>query len=127
MIVGIGTDLVHIPRIARAIKRWGTHFLEHVFTSEEIRICFKTNTPELRFAVRFAAKEACSKALGTGLRQGVTWKDMSVEHEASGKPVLKLSNQALAQAERLGANRYHISLTHEKEYANAIVVLEQIQ
>ncbi len=125
MIVGIGIDLVHIPRIARAMERWGTRFLEHVFTEQEIGFCMNSNPPELRFAVRFAAKEACSKALGTGLRQGVTWKDMEIMHESSGKPLLKLSNQALIRATLLGAKQLHISLTHERDYASAVVILER--
>ncbi len=123
MILGVGIDLVHIPRLREALSRWGDRFTDRVFSPVEISYCSGLKDPVLAYAVRFAAKEACSKALGTGMRQGVSWKQMSVSHKSSGKPVLHLSGRAREVASALGARRWDISLSHEREYACAIVIL----
>lgn len=124
MIVGIGTDLVYIPRISQLYRRWGDRFVSRIYCEDEISYCLKHKDPSHTLAIRFAAKEACSKALGTGIRDGVSWKRMCVLHEVSGKPVLMLRGAALLRAEAMGAIHRHISLTHEHEYAHAVVILE---
>jgi holo-[acyl-carrier protein] synthase len=124
MIVGIGIDLVHIPRIARAVARWGDRFTGRVFTPEELGYCLRHRQPEWCLALRFAAKEACSKALGTGIRRGVAWRHMAVFNEPSGRPVLHLSGGALKRAEDLKGSRWHLSLSHDGEYAIAVVIID---
>ena len=123
MIIGLGIDLVHIPRVERAVNRWGERFLSRVFTSEECSYCLRHKKPAQNLALRFAAKEACSKALGTGMRSGVTWRQIAVTHEPSGRPVLRLSGPTLKKATDMGAGTWHVSLSHEGEYATAVVIL----
>ncbi|MFO8240998.1 MAG: holo-ACP synthase [Dissulfuribacterales bacterium] len=123
MILGLGIDLVHIPRVEKALNRWGERFLSRVFTSEECLYCLKHRQPAQGLALRFAAKEACCKALGTGMRLGVAWRQMSISHKPSGKPVLNLSGCALKRAKDMGAGAWHVSLSHEGEYATAVVIM----
>ncbi len=124
MIIGIGTDLVHVPRLSRIVERWGERFLNRIFCEEEIAYCFRYKYPSHSFASRFAAKEACSKALGTGMSRGVTWRQMCVLNRQAGQPVLRLSGVAMQRAAELGGRRWHLSLTHDHEYAHAVVILE---
>ncbi len=124
MIKGLGTDLVHIPRIAEIYTRWGERFINRIFCNDEISYCLSHRDPAHFFAIRFAAKEACSKALGTGMSKGVSWRQICVIHDEQGKPALKLSGSALEIAVAQGARRWHLSLTHEHEYAHAVVILE---
>src|SRR5215831_3156703 len=124
MIVGTGVDIAEVHRIAAAVKRFGDRFLKRVFTAEEVRYCLgKTNTAE-RLAARFAAKEAGMKAIGTGLRHGITWHDVEVVRLPGQRPNLKFSGKAAEFAERLGCRRVHLSLSHTKEQAIAYVILE---
>ncbi len=124
MICGIGTDLVYIPRIKKAVDRWGERFLTRVFTPSEIAYCTGHKRPEASLALRFAAKEACSKALGTGISGGISWRHISIGHGKTGKPVLELKQGARTRAGKLGARIWHVSLSHEGDYALAIVILE---
>jgi len=124
MIIGMGTDLVYIPRIAQMLERWGERFIHRIFCEEEIVYCFRHRNPAYALAARFAAKEACSKALGTGMGEGVAWRQMCVGKETSGRPVLYLSGAAGRRAAVLRASAWHLSLAHEHEYAHAIVILE---
>ncbi len=124
MIVGTGVDIVEVPRIEAAIGRFGRRFLERIFTEDEIRYCeSKANRVE-RFAARFAAKEAGLKAIGTGWRRGVGWKEVEVRREASGRPTLVFSGRAAEFAARLGVKRASLSLSHTAEHAVAQVILE---
>ncbi|MGE5321301.1 MAG: holo-[acyl-carrier-protein] synthase [Actinomycetota bacterium] len=124
MIVGTGVDVAEVARIRAARERFGDRFLARVFTPEEVRYCTsKANSAE-RLAARFAAKEAGMKAIGTGLRRGVTWHDLEVFREPGGRPALRLSGKAAEFAARLGANRVHLSLSHTAEQAIAFVILE---
>lgn len=124
MIVGTGIDIVEVPRIAAAIERFGERFLARVFTPDEIRYCTsKANSTE-RFAARFAAKEAALKALGTGMSRGISWQHVEVRREPGGRPTIHFSSKAAEIAERLGARRASLSLTHTKEQAMAQVILE---
>ncbi len=124
MIVGTGVDIAEVPRIAAAIERFGERFLKRVYTSGEIRYCeTKANAAE-RFAARFAAKEAAMKAIGTGLRGGVTWRDFEVVREPGGRPGLAFTGKAQQVAGQMGVRRAHLSLSHTEELAIAYVILE---
>ena len=124
MIVGTGVDITEVHRIKAAFERFGERFLKRVFTPEEARYCLgKPNAAE-RLAARFAAKEAGMKAIGTGLRHGVTWQDLEVVRHPGGRPNLKFSGKAAEFASRLGGKRVHLSLSHTDEQAIAYVILE---
>jgi holo-[acyl-carrier protein] synthase len=124
MVLGIGTDLAEVDRIARSIARFGDRFLNRIYTQAERAYAeSKANSAE-RFAARFAAKEAGMKAIGTGWRRGVTWLDFEVANEPSGRPTLRLSGVALKVAEELGTRRISLSLTHTSTLAMAVVILE---
>ena len=124
MIVGIGTDLAEVSRIAESIARFGDRFLNRIYTDGERKYAqSKANAAE-RFAARFAAKEAGMKAIGTGWNFGVTWRDFEVVNQRSGRPMLVLHGKAQEIAGHLGADRVSISLTHTKETAFAVVILE---
>ncbi|MBV9303644.1 MAG: holo-ACP synthase [Acidobacteriaceae bacterium] len=125
MILGIGSDLVHVERIRQSIAQYGDRFLSRIYTDRERSYSLsKANSAE-RFAARFAAKEAAMKALGTGWRSGITWKDFEVVNEASGRPTLVFSGVALQIANGMGVERISISLTHTSETAFAVVILEK--
>jgi holo-[acyl-carrier protein] synthase len=124
MIVGMGVDLMEVPRMAAAIERFGEHFLKRVFTEAEIQYCdSKINRME-RYAARFAAKEAGLKAIGTGWRGGISWRDVEVRRERGGRPCLAYAGKAAEVAARVGVRRTWLSLTHTEQYAIAQVVLE---
>ena len=125
MIVGTGIDLTEIPRIESAIARYGQRFLDRVYTAREQAYCLqKQRTSGESFAARFAAKEAGAKALGTGISYGVSWLEIEVVREATGRPTLAFHGRAAEWAARLGARRASVSLTHTKEAAMASVLLE---
>lgn len=124
MIVGTGVDITEVPRIREALERFGDRFLRRVFTPDEVRYCMgKPNAAE-RLAARFAAKEAGMKAIGTGLRHGITWHDVEVVRLPGQRPSLRFSGRAAEFAGRLGCKRTHLSLSHTKEHAIAFVILE---
>jgi holo-[acyl-carrier protein] synthase len=125
MVLGVGTDLIETKRIEESIDRYGERFLERIFTAGEIAYCVrkKKNAAE-SFAARFAAKEAGAKALGTGISRGITWKELEVRREASGRPTLHLSGRAAELAKAMGVRRIQLSLTHSRELAMAVVVAE---
>jgi len=122
-IQGIGIDLVQIPRIRRVVERWQDRFLERVFTEEELAYCRARRDPVPHLAARFAAKEAGLKALGTGLRLGVRWRELEVRRERGQPPVLVLSGRSRAIGEARGGGRMLLTLTHDGEYACAQAML----
>jgi holo-[acyl-carrier protein] synthase len=124
MILGIGTDLAEVPRIRRSIERYGERFLKRVYTPFEAAYASRKANSAERFAARFAAKEAGMKAIGTGLRRGVTWRDFEVVNEPSGRPTLRLTGVARQIADSLGVRRISLSLTHTAEMAFAVVIVE---
>lgn len=124
MIVGMGADIAEIDRVEEAITKFGRAFIERVFTETEARYCERHKAKFERYAARFAAKEAAMKALGTGWRRGVRWRDIEVRNEPSGKPGIHLSGVAAEHAERLGARHFHLSITHSGNVAFAQVILE---
>ncbi|MCC5986760.1 MAG: holo-ACP synthase [Pararhodobacter sp.] len=128
MILGIGTDLANIERIERTLARFGDRFRQRVFTETELRKAARRRDEAGTLAKRWAAKEACSKALGTGLRMGIVWRDMAVSNLRTGQPVMQLTGWA---AERLAALTppgheavVHVSLTDDHPWAQAFVVIE---
>lgn len=124
MIVGTGVDIAEVARIRQALERHGDRFLKRVFTPEEIRYCTgKVNSAE-RLAARFAAKEAGMKAIGTGWRRGVAWKDFEVVRLPGQRPQLRFSGRAAEIAQALGCKTIHLSLSHTAEQAIAHVILE---
>lgn len=124
MIVGLGIDICAVGRIERLARRYDNRFLDRVFTAAEIRHCAGEGARSQRLAARFAAKEATMKALGTGWARGVRFVDIEVTHDAVGRPVVSLSGGAAEHARRLGVDAIHVSLSHEREQAVAIVVME---
>jgi len=124
MVLGLGTDLIETRRVQQSIDRFGDRFLERIFSAGEIAYCKRKKNAAESFAARFAAKEAGAKALGTGISRGVTWKEFEVKREASGKPSLHLSGRAAELAGGLGVKRIQLSLTHSRDLAMAVVVVE---
>ena len=125
MIVGSGIDLVEIDRIHRSIERYGTRFLNRIYTPAEQAYCLRKRKSAESFAARFAAKEAAAKALGTGISFGVSWLEIEVVREFSGRPTLRFHGRAAQIAWRLGVARAALSLTHTATLAQASVVLER--
>jgi holo-[acyl-carrier protein] synthase len=125
MIFGTGIDIVKIKRIETVINKWGDRFIDRVFTPDEKTFCLKRVRPYRAFALRFAAKEAFSKALGTGMKEGVFWRDIEVYHLKSGKPCLKVNGASLSICEKEGIKGYHVTLSDEDEYGIAMVILEK--
>lgn len=130
MILGVGTDLANIERIAGTLERFGDRFRNRVFTEIEQRKAERRKDVAGTYAKRWAAKEACSKALGTGLRMGIAWKDMAVSNLATGQPVMEVTGWA---AERLATMtppghvaRIHVTLTDDHPWAQAFVVIEAL-
>ncbi len=126
MIYGIGVDLVKVDRLAQVVARYGERFLKRVFTDWEISYCqTRANQGIYQFAQRFAAKEAFSKALGVGLRQGgIRWRDVEVLPDPQGKPEIQVTGRAAELCQEKGIRGMHISLTDEDNFAVAMVVLE---
>jgi holo-[acyl-carrier protein] synthase len=125
MIVGSGVDLAEVPRIRKAIERFGERFITRIYTPREIDYVERRGASRFeRFAARFAAKEAGMKAIGTGWRHGVRWLDFEVSNLPSGKPTLLFHGVAARFAERLGVRNVSLSLTHTAETGMAIVIIE---
>jgi holo-[acyl-carrier protein] synthase len=124
VIVGIGTDLAEVDRIRAAIERHGRRFIERIYTPAEIAYVERRVNRYERFAARFAAKEAGMKAIGTGWRRGVRWRDFEVANLPSGRPTLRLHGVAALFADELGVRNISLSLTHTAQQAMAIVILE---
>jgi holo-[acyl-carrier protein] synthase len=130
MILGIGSDIIDIRRIEKTIEKHGQRFIDRIYTEVEKRKSEKRAQRIPSYAKRFAAKEACSKALGTGLSNGVYWRDMGVVNLPSGKPTLTLTNGAAAQLARMvpaGKTAVvHLTMTDEYPYAQAYVIIEAV-
>ena len=133
MIVGLGIDLVEIKRIRQALERFGPRFVDKVLHASEADANFSSRHDILsahsvaRLAARFAAKDAGAKALGTGFTNGIWFRDIRILSLASGKPEVFFHGNALARARELGVTHAHLSLTHARDSAGAVVVLESVQ
>ncbi|HLK50669.1 MAG TPA: holo-[acyl-carrier-protein] synthase [Bryobacteraceae bacterium] len=124
MILGTGVDLAEVPRIRVAVERHGDRFIQRIYTPLEIAYVERKANRFERYAARFAAKEAGMKAIGTGWKRGVLWKDFEVSNLPSGQPTLRLHGVAAQIAEKLGVRKIALSLTHTAELAMAHVILE---
>ena len=128
MILGIGTDLANIDRIAGTLDRFGDRFRTRVFTSTELAKAVHRRDEAGTLAKRWAAKEACSKALGTGLAMGISWRDMAVSNLRSGQPVMELTGWAADRLARMTPPGHyavvHVTLTDDHPWAQAFVVIE---
>ena len=130
MILGIGNDIIDIRRIEQTLERFGDRFTARVFTQIERTKSDRRRMRAASYAKRFAAKEACSKALGTGFRRGVFWRDLGVVNEPSGRPTMQLTGGALMHLERLTPDGHkavvHLTITDDHPYAQAIVVISAV-
>lgn len=124
LIVGLGLDISEIDRIEAALTRHGTAILQRLYTTQEIAYCESHKNKFERYAGRFAAKEAGMKALGTGWRRGVRWRDLEVVRQPSGKPTLQLAGVALQIANGLGVKNISLTITHSGNLALAEVIFE---
>jgi len=128
MILGVGTDLANIDRIAGVLERHGDRFRNRVFTEVEQRKAERRKDVAGTYAKRWAAKEACSKALGTGLRMGISWKDMAVSNLKTGQPVMTVTGWAAERLKEMTPEGHeatiHVSLTDDYPWAQAFVVIE---
>ncbi|MBI4240479.1 MAG: holo-ACP synthase [Candidatus Rokubacteria bacterium] len=120
---GLGVDLVEVRRMSHVVERWKERFLQRVFTPAELDYCFKRRDPIPHLAARFAAKEACLKALGTGLRMGISWRELEVRRAPGEPPTLVLSGRSKALGLAKGGTQVLLSLTHDGDYAFAQAML----
>lgn len=120
-----GVDIVEIDRIKNSLQKSGSAFKDRIFTRNEIEYCEKKNSTRYQsYAARFAAKEAVSKAFGTGISKGLSWKDIEILNDASGKPDVVLSGKGKELFEEIGAVSISLSLSHSRDYAVAYAVIE---
>jgi holo-[acyl-carrier protein] synthase len=130
VIIGIGSDLIDIRRIEKAIERYGDRFLDRIFTETERRKSDRRANRAASYAKRFAAKEACAKALGTGFSHGVFWRDMGVVNLPGGQPTMKLTGGAAERLQRLLPDKYaaqiHLTITDDFPLAQAFVLISAI-
>lgn len=130
MILGIGTDLANIDRIAGTLERFGDRFRNRVFTDVEQRKAERRKDVAGTYAKRWAAKEACSKALGTGLRMGIGWKDMAVSNLRSGQPEMEVTGWAKTRLDEITPAGHraviHVTLTDDHPWAQAFVLIEAL-
>jgi len=124
MIYGVGTDLIEIPRVARALERFGVRFAERILCEPELRRFRAHARPASYLAKRFAAKEAFTKALGTGIRAPANWHGVWVTNQRSGKPQLEYTSALATLMQSRGIRRAHLTLTDERGMAAATVILE---
>lgn len=124
MIRGIGIDTIELHRIERVYRAYGQRFLDRIYTEEEQAYIRRWKDPVPRLAGRFAVKEACMKALGTGWNRGVRWRDIEVLRHPGGKPVVELHGNARVILHELGAKVAHSTITHSNDHAMAVVILE---
>ena len=130
MIIGIGSDLIDITRIGKTVARYGARFIDRIYTPVEQAKALRRGDPIPTYAKRFAAKEACSKALGTGIRNNVFFRDLGVVNLPSGQPTMKLTGGALRQLESMipaGMQpRIHLTITDDHPWAQAFVIIEAV-
>ena len=126
MIVGTGIDIIECDRLQQSLDKFGQSFIDYFCTpSEKAASPANQRVRLIYFAARWAAKEACSKALGTGFGADCAWKDIQIERLPSGQPFITLSGNAKTTAERLGITSLHLSISHERHYATAVVIAEK--
>ena len=128
MILGIGIDIIDINRIDKTLKRFGNRFINKCYSSKEINKSKEILNKSNYFAKKYAAKEACSKALGTGLSKGIFWKDIEIDNNHDGKPKINLYNNAIKRINIMTNKNYKIdiSISDEKKYAIANVIISEV-
>lgn len=130
MIIGLGSDLINISRIEETLNRFGERFTNRIFTETEQKKSDRRQLRAASYAKRFAAKEACSKALGTGIRRGVFWRDMGVVNAPSGKPTMRLTGGAGERLQEMMPEGYiaviHVTITDDHPWAQAFVIIEAL-
>ena len=124
MIVGTGVDIVEVARIKKSLEKHFPRFEQKIFTPNEISYCRSRPEPGIHFAARFAAKEAVMKCLGTGMDQGIAFKDIEVTREKTGKPAITLYGKGTEISSRLKIKKIHISISHDKNHAIAQAIAE---
>jgi len=124
MIVGIGTDIIEIARMAETLSQKGDAYARRLLTDAEFAEFQQRGNKAAYLAKRFAAKEAAVKALGTGFADSITWKQVNIANNEKGMPVLTLTGKAQERADALGVTRLHVSISDEKHYAVAFVIIE---
>jgi len=124
MIIGLGIDICRIDRVKEFLERYGDRFTRRCFTPTEIAHCSRYANNAEQYAGRIAVKEAASKALGTGWRQGVHWKNFEISHEPSGKPFVRVHGKAAELAAQMGVTNINVSITHDGGVAAAVVIFE---
>ncbi|ABC77408.1 holo-ACP synthase [Syntrophus aciditrophicus] len=127
MVHGTGIDLVDIDRLEKILMKWDMSFLKKVFSPAEIEYCAKRAFPAIHYAARFAAKESFLKSLGMGIGMGIPLKDIEVRNDPLGRPVLNLYGKALEILEKRGITTVHVSLSHSRSQAGAVVILEGLK
>ena len=125
MIYGIGTDIIEVSRIMKVMEQ-DIGFREKIFSEEEIRYCESKRNKYQHYAARFAAKEAWMKAFGTGWRDGIRFIEIEVVHDSLGKPLIRLDGRARELANNAGVGEIHLTLSHIREVANAMVIVEKM-
>ena len=124
MILGTGIDIIEVARIAASFEKFGERFVNRILLPEEIAYCLTHRRPAPFLAVRFAAKEAVSKAFGTGIGAQVGWRDIEIRHKESGEPFVVLHGKGGQLFTARGAKKLHVSLSHTEHYAAATAILE---
>lgn len=124
MIAGTGIDLIETARIRETLSKFGERFFRRVFNAGEVDYCKSMKFPDRHLAARFAAKEAISKCLGTGIGEKLGWKDIEIRHDPAGKPLVELHGKGLELAKCLKVHTVHISLSHTENYGCAVAVAE---
>jgi holo-[acyl-carrier protein] synthase len=124
MLIGIGTDIVSVARINRALKRWGERFKRRIFTEQEIKYCESRRNPSPHYAVRFSAKEAFYKALGPYQRSGIRWKEIEISRGLNGRPAIKVYGVMEKSLALSNFKNVLLTMTHDNDIASALVVIE---
>ena len=124
MILGVGIDIIEVARIQASHERFGQRFLKRVLRPDEVAYCLLHKNPAPFLAARFAAKEAVSKAFGTGIGSQLGWQDIEVKHRESGQPFVVLHGDGQKLLEQRGGRIVHLSLSHTENYAAAVAILE---
>ena len=125
MIFGTGIDIIEINRIKQSIKKYSNRFEQKVFTQKEVDYCYSQADPAKHFAARFSVKEAVLKCFGTGMTGGILWKDIEVDKQGSGQPIINLYGKGKLLFSQLKLKHIHISITHDKNYAVAHAIAEK--
>lgn len=124
MILGTGIDIIEVARIRSSHEKFGERFLQRILKPSEISYCLQHKDPGPFLAARFAAKEAISKAFGTGIGAELAWQDIEIQKKTSGEPIVVLHDKAVLLLERRGGRAVHLSLSHTRDYAAAVAILE---